>query len=68
MNGDLFTKEFAEQKLKDMPGWIGKDTGYYHINHYGCWHKVEVISGETAGAHNAQPGDHIYMIGEYPTN
>ena len=72
---DNYTKEFANQPITNQPGWTGRDTGRYHINWHGCWHKVEVVSGVSGCFAYLLDSDprkknirHIYMIGEYPNN
>ena len=57
---DEYTEEFDGDKITNQPDCTLEDTGFYHTNHYGCWHRVTVISGEH------ELGKTFYMIGEYP--
>ena len=70
---DKFTKEFKNDIIDNQPGYIAIDTGYYHTNYYGCWHKVRVTKIIDTLEHNVllyelNVDTELYIIGEYPDN
>lgn len=61
---DKHSKEYEGQTITNQPNCTLKDTGHYHCDINGCWHKVEVVAGLCDDRFDI--GAQFYMIGNYP--
>jgi len=65
---DKYNIQWKNRIINNQPGISLKETGYYFIDHYGCWHKVKVIAITDSKTAKNKIDDEFYMIGEYPEN
>lgn len=66
---DNYNAEWKGQQIFNQPQVVLEETGFYHVDFHGCWHKVKVVAttGFLGGPRtDKQIGDEFYMIGEYP--
>ena len=66
---DNYTDQWAGEQIFNQPQVVLEDTGFYHVDFYGCWHLLTVIAvtawlGGPRTEHAI--GDEFYMIGQYP--
>jgi len=66
---DKYNEAWKGVQIFNQPGIVLEETGFYHVDFYGCWHKVVVVAltGFIDGPKTDKAiGDEFYMIGEYP--